>query len=175
LDEILLRLVKQIVYKDDYIWYFVNTSVPSVNYCDGLDRCILYCILFVFMFALLCFCVVTEFSANKDLYKLAFAKLGSPPSPTVSRRLCAPRFLPGNRRVIQLSQMKCQLDNRPACQPNSCSRIAARAARFWLPDNYHRTLINFLHMQTDFTVLQKKYAITQAPTITLYSSFFTNR
>ena len=27
---------------DDYI-------VPSVNYCDGLDRCILYCILFVFM------------------------------------------------------------------------------------------------------------------------------
>ena len=50
------------------MWYFVTTSVPSVNYCDGLDRCILYCILFVFMFALLCFCVATEFSVNKDLY-----------------------------------------------------------------------------------------------------------
>jgi len=41
-----------------------NTPVPSVNYCDGLDRCIL----FVFMLALLCFCVATEFSVNKDLY-----------------------------------------------------------------------------------------------------------
>ena len=59
-----------LVNKDDYIWYFVNvnTPVPSVNYCDGLDRCILYCILFVFMLALLRFCVVTEFSVNKDLY-----------------------------------------------------------------------------------------------------------
>ena len=35
----------------------------------GLDRCILYCILFVFMLELLCFCVATEFSVNKDLYK----------------------------------------------------------------------------------------------------------
>ena len=52
-----------------HIWYFVSTPVPSLNYCDGLDRCILYCILFVFMFALLCFCVATEFSVNKDLYK----------------------------------------------------------------------------------------------------------
>jgi len=33
------------------------------------DRCILYCILFVFMLALLCFCVATEFSMNTDLYK----------------------------------------------------------------------------------------------------------
>jgi len=59
-----------LVNKDDYIWYFVNvnTPVPSVNYCDGLNRCILYCILFVFMLALLRFCVVTEFSVNKDLY-----------------------------------------------------------------------------------------------------------
>ena len=48
------------------IGYFVNTPVPSVNYCDGLDRCILYCILFVFMLALLCFCVATVFSVNKD-------------------------------------------------------------------------------------------------------------
>jgi len=37
---------------DDYVWYFVNTPVPSVNYFDGLDCCILYCILFVFMLAL---------------------------------------------------------------------------------------------------------------------------
>ena len=42
--------------------------VPSVNYCDALDRCILYCILFVFMLVLCCFCVATEFSVNKDLY-----------------------------------------------------------------------------------------------------------
>jgi len=42
--------------------------VPSVNYCDALDRCILYCILLVFMLVLCCFCVATEFSVNKDLY-----------------------------------------------------------------------------------------------------------
>ena len=42
--------------------------VPSVNYCDALDRCILYCILFVFMLVPCCFCVATEFSVNKDLY-----------------------------------------------------------------------------------------------------------
>jgi len=39
-----------------------------MSYCDGLDRCILYCILFVFMLELLCFCIATEFSVNKDLY-----------------------------------------------------------------------------------------------------------
>ena len=60
--------------RNDYIWYFVNTPVPSVNYCDGLDRCILYCILFVFMLALLCFCVASEFSVNKDLYTLCLRK-----------------------------------------------------------------------------------------------------
>jgi len=50
------------------IIYDVFTTVPLVNYCDGLDRCILYCVLFVFMLALLCFCVATEFSLNEDLY-----------------------------------------------------------------------------------------------------------
>jgi len=44
-------------------------------YCDGLDRCILYCILFVFMIALLCFCVATVFSVNKDLYMSAFESM----------------------------------------------------------------------------------------------------
>ena len=43
--------------------------VPSVNYCDGLNRCILYCILFVFKLAVLCFSVATKFWVNKDLYK----------------------------------------------------------------------------------------------------------
>jgi len=57
-----------ITVEDNYIWYFVSTPVPSVNCCDGLDRCILYCILFVFMLVLLCFCVATEFSVSKDLY-----------------------------------------------------------------------------------------------------------
>ena len=46
------------------------TPVPCVDYCDGLDCCILSCILFVFMLALLCFCVATEFSVNKDSYIL---------------------------------------------------------------------------------------------------------
>jgi len=31
----------------------------------------LYCILFVFMLALLCFCFAAEFSVNKDLYMVA--------------------------------------------------------------------------------------------------------
>jgi len=53
---------------------FAN-SVTSVNYCDGLDRCILYCILFVFMFALLYFSDATEFSVNEDLYKIKKAKI----------------------------------------------------------------------------------------------------
>ena len=48
---------------DDYI-------VPGVNYCDGLNRSILYCILFVFMLVLYCFCVATEFSEKKDLYNM---------------------------------------------------------------------------------------------------------
>jgi len=53
----------------------IKNSKSTVNrrkryiYCDGLDRRILYCILFVFMLVLLCFCVATEFSANKDFYK----------------------------------------------------------------------------------------------------------
>ena len=64
----------------------VNTPVPRVNYCDGLDRCILYCILFAFMFALLCFCVATEFSVNKDLYyiKVCVRLLAPVPPATVA-------------------------------------------------------------------------------------------
>ena len=58
-----------------YFYFFMllplKSSIPSVNYCDGLDRRILYCILFVFMLALLCFCVAAEFSVNKDLYKFS--------------------------------------------------------------------------------------------------------
>jgi len=34
------------------------------------NNCILYCILFVFMLVLLCFCVAVEFSVNKDLYNI---------------------------------------------------------------------------------------------------------
>jgi len=51
------------------MYYIFNTPVPSVNCCDGLDRCILYCILFVFVLVLLCFYVATQFSVNKDLCK----------------------------------------------------------------------------------------------------------
>jgi len=49
----------------DYIWYFVYTPVPSVNYCDGLGRCFplvcIYACAAVFFHA-------TVFSVNKDLY-----------------------------------------------------------------------------------------------------------
>ena len=55
---------------------YLNTPVPSVNYCDGLDRCILYCILFVSTLALLYFCVSTVFAANKDLYKIILLSSG---------------------------------------------------------------------------------------------------
>ena len=34
-----------------------------------MDLIVVFCILFVFMLVLYCFCVATEFSVNKDLYK----------------------------------------------------------------------------------------------------------
>jgi len=42
-----------------YIWYFVYTPVPSVNYCEGLGRC----------FRLVCIdaCAAVFFSVNIDL------------------------------------------------------------------------------------------------------------
>jgi len=47
---------------------FSLQSEFSQNASHGLDCCILCCILFVFVLALLCFCVAIEFLANKDLY-----------------------------------------------------------------------------------------------------------
>ena len=47
----------------------IKLIVPTANYRDGLDRSILYCILFVFTLVLYCFCVATEFSVNKNLHK----------------------------------------------------------------------------------------------------------
>ena len=35
---------------------------------EVMDLIVVFCILFVFMLVLYCFCVATEFSANKDLY-----------------------------------------------------------------------------------------------------------
>jgi len=35
-----------------------------------MDLIVVFCILFVFMLVLYCFCVATEFSVNKDLYKM---------------------------------------------------------------------------------------------------------
>jgi len=35
---------------------------------DVMDLIVVFCILFVFMLVLHCFCVATEFSVNKDLY-----------------------------------------------------------------------------------------------------------
>jgi len=50
------------VNNDDYISYFVNTPVPSVNYL------VVVFALFVFMLALLYFCLATVFSMNEVLY-----------------------------------------------------------------------------------------------------------
>jgi len=50
------------------IRYFVNTPLAGVNYCTLVDLVVVFA-LFVFMLALLCFCVATVFSENKDLYK----------------------------------------------------------------------------------------------------------
>jgi len=36
---------------------------------DVMDLIVVFCILFAFMLVLYCFCVATEFSVNKDLYK----------------------------------------------------------------------------------------------------------
>jgi len=36
-----------------------------------MDLIVVFCILFVFMLVLYCFCVATEFSVNKDLYKIS--------------------------------------------------------------------------------------------------------
>ena len=35
---------------------------------DVMDLIVVFCILFVFMLVLFCFCVATEFSVNKDSY-----------------------------------------------------------------------------------------------------------
>jgi len=74
---------------DTKVDIFVSTPVASVNYCDGLDRCMLYCILFVFMLVLLCFCVAAEFSMNKDLYKVDNVE-DVLPSQSLGSRLYAP-------------------------------------------------------------------------------------
>ena len=50
------------------IRYFVDTPVAGVNYCTLVDLVVVFA-LFVFMLALLCFCVAIVFSENKDLYK----------------------------------------------------------------------------------------------------------
>jgi len=40
-----------------------------------MDLIVIFCILFVFMLVLYCFCVATEFSVNKDLYINVFTYL----------------------------------------------------------------------------------------------------
>jgi len=48
---------------------------------DVMDLIVVFCILFVFMLVLYCFCVATEFSVNKDLYKsVNWAALAAPAS-----------------------------------------------------------------------------------------------
>jgi len=82
------------VKNDDHI-------VPSDNYCDGLVRCILYCILFVFMLVLYCFCVAVEFSVNKDLY-IGTGPVGRFPSNFARRRVKASPYSTTERRIPEL-------------------------------------------------------------------------
>jgi len=48
-----------------------NKYLNLVKNDDVMDLIVVFCILFVFMLVLYCFCVATEFSVNKDLYKVA--------------------------------------------------------------------------------------------------------
>jgi len=45
-----------------------NKYLSLVKNDDVMDLIVVFCILFVFMLVLYCFCVATEFSVNKDLY-----------------------------------------------------------------------------------------------------------
>ena len=46
-----------------------NKQLSLVKNDDLMDLIVVFCILFVFMLVLYCFCVATEFPVNKDLYK----------------------------------------------------------------------------------------------------------
>jgi len=45
-----------------------NKYLSLVKNDDVMDLIVVFCILFVFLLVLYCFCVATEFSVNKDLY-----------------------------------------------------------------------------------------------------------
>ena len=45
-----------------------NKKLSLVKNDDVMDLIVEFCILFVFMLVLYCFCVATELSVNKDLY-----------------------------------------------------------------------------------------------------------
>jgi len=53
---------------------FANFVIRCTKYLslvkndDVMDLIVVFCISFVFMLVLYCFCVATEFSVNKDLY-----------------------------------------------------------------------------------------------------------
>ena len=52
--------------KDDYIYDIL--LIPQYRVSTTVMDLVVVFALFVFMLALLCFCVATVFSANKDLY-----------------------------------------------------------------------------------------------------------
>jgi len=99
------------VNKDDYIRYFVNNPVPSVNYCDGLGRCFRF--VCIYACAAVFLCVATVFTVNKDLYVIARAALSiwwalrtSPcrgPNPSVDRRVRWMRRAPGWQGALRTS------------------------------------------------------------------------
>jgi len=55
--------------KIQLIFWLINVSTKYQVSTTVMDLIVVFdCILFVFMFSLLCFCVAAEFSVNKDLY-----------------------------------------------------------------------------------------------------------
>ena len=64
-----------------------NKKLSLVKNDDVMDMIVVFCILFVFMLVLYCFCVATEFSVNKDLYQLDRMQKKSAPC---SRQITTP-------------------------------------------------------------------------------------
>ena len=64
---------------------------------EVMDLIVVFCILFVFMLVLYCFCVATEFSVNKDLY---YTRTDKP----LSVRVCEITMLTGSGRMYRTGE-----------------------------------------------------------------------
>ena len=102
--------------KEDYIIYFVNSPVQSVNYCDGL---VVVFALFVFMLALLpCLCVATVFQWIK-IYTTAFHS---------GRLYCVTRWIQEDKSNNNAATLSRGLVSGIASQDTYATRISPTAA-----------------------------------------------